>query len=161
MHALLDVHVLDYILDEGQEALGAVLRACDAGRVTLYPTHLLRDELDAMPLDRGERWARLEALRARLPWAEPVPTAGFVLGTSRLDGAALLSWSDVETLDGLIGPNPENVEDALLAMTALRDGLTLVTNDRRATNRATAAGVAVMTPREFVRACYALTADEG
>jgi predicted nucleic acid-binding protein len=157
LNALLDGHVLDFLLVEGTEAIGTVLKACESGQVTLHSTHILADELNAMPLDKGERWAQLEALRARLTWAEPVPTAGFIVETSRLNEATLLPWSDVETLQELMGNDPRNAEDALLAMTALRDGLTLVTADKAATKRARAAGVVVLDPLAFVRACHERT----
>lgn len=158
LRVLLDGHVLDYLLDEGPEAVAVVLRACEAGEVVLYETHVLRDELDAMPPDKGERWAELEALRARLTWAPRLPTAGLILDTSRLDEATLIPWDDVPVMEGLIGTDLRNAEDALLAMTARRDSLILVTADRGATNRAHAAGVEVLTPRDFVRACHSRVA---
>jgi len=104
----------------------------------LYITHIQRDELLRTPnVERRERL--LKAVNVLNP--NQVPTSSFLLGVSQLDAAILND--DGSIYDGMISrirrldshdgknpkfPNPE--ADALIAETAIKNGLTLVTLDQ-------------------------------
>jgi rRNA-processing protein FCF1 len=145
--AVLDGNVLDYLADHPDD-VAVVEAARDSGRVKLLATHILRDELDAIESD-GEKWARLEAVRGRLGFEE-VATRGFVLDVSWLDKAQLTSWPEVDEFAQLSVGNPKHAQDALLALTAKRDGAVLVTADKGLTGRARALGIEVLDPAGFV-----------
>lgn len=162
--ALFDSHVLDHLADSPDD-LATLLQAQREGYLRLISTHILRDEIDAMLVDRQgaptdahrPRWRQLDAVLKALSF-DVRPTAGFVLDASRLDMAALGSEGD--GYDELSVNNIKNTEDALLTLTAERDGAMFVTNDRGARNRALARGVQAIPPTEFIKMLPARVHDD-
>jgi hypothetical protein len=151
--ALFDGHVLDFLADDS-EALRVVLDALDDGRLALVYTHVLQDELNAMPAEKAEKWARLEALRSRLA-GQHVTTAFMAPGISKIGQARLASWDDMEIIQRLIVGNPKHMEDALLAMTARAENATLITCDRSFRNRAISEGIEAQSPVALIRRLHA------
>jgi hypothetical protein len=145
---MFDTNVFNRILD-GQLSM-------DANRcpILAYATHIQRDEINNTT-DRDRRTRLLEVFHEET--TESVPTNSFVLGTSRLDEACLArdrviptssavwdtsrwdeaSWGDEDSifalmkaeLDSLNRGKVNNVQDILIAETALKKKLTLVTDD--------------------------------
>jgi hypothetical protein len=143
--ALFDRNVLSW-LDARPPELDVVRRAVTDGRLQLIDTHLLADELN--PPDVEER-DRLDALRVELQ-GRAVPTQGFVIGVSRLDQGTIISEDDAAVYDTLTVNNPRHAEDALLALTANREGAVLVTGDHKLIGRAKLHGIAVLYPSELL-----------
>ena len=90
-----------------------------------YLTHVQVDEISNCP-DPDKR-ARL-VLFMQVLNSQVIPTESFVIGTSRLGFAKL---SDGKMMEELRGTNIKNSEDALIGETAIKNGLTVVTNDQR------------------------------
>jgi predicted nucleic acid-binding protein len=145
--ALFDGNVLDW-LHARPDALRTVREAIAGGRLRLVSTHVLEDELTAIA--DPERLAILEALEHEFA-GERVPTRGFVFDISRLDQAALFSESDADLFHTLNVRNPKHAEDALLALTADREGAVLVTCDDRFTKRAQRQAITVLHPSDLLQ----------
>lgn len=123
----------------------------------VYVAHLQEDELANTP-DTVRRDALL-ALATRLV-AEPIPTSSAVWDVSKFGQA---KWtkrnslfekirSKIRAEDASAGKKlrPQNqTRDALLGETAIREGLTLVTNDKGLTAVVRACGGAVVSLLEF------------
>jgi len=95
-----------------------------------YVTHIQSDEIRATR--NAQRREQLERIFSDFP-SKNLPTASFVLDHSRL-GMASLSDGEVNAklrnrLVELGGENRGNVNDVLIAETAILSGLTLVTHD--------------------------------
>jgi len=129
---MFDTNIFDEILD-GKVELPENLR--------YYVTHLQRDEILDMPEHERERKEKLLKI-FNVVQEEIIPTEGFVVGVSRLNLAKLMSREDSELynkmferltkLDKEAGKlkSPENrAKDILIALTCLKNCLTLVTND--------------------------------
>jgi hypothetical protein len=121
------------LLAESDGRLETVRELVERGELELVETHVQRDEHSR--ITDPEKRARVRSVPTR-----STPTWGFVLGTSRLGEARL---GPAEPIEGVCRGNLDHAEDALIASTALFDGCTLVTNDRRLTNRARKLGVDV------------------
>ena len=129
---MFDTNIFDEILD-GKVELPENLR--------YYVTHLQRDEILNIPEHERERKEKLLKI-FNVVQEEIIPTEGFVVGVSRLNLAKLMSREDSELynkmferltkLDKEAGKlkSPENrARDILIALTCLKNCLTLVTND--------------------------------
>jgi predicted nucleic acid-binding protein len=136
--AVLDTNAVDHLLDAPDLNL-QVVSAVEGGKLRLLYTHVTVDEVARVP-DAARRAGLLSLLTA---FAEAVPTGDFVVGTSRV-GMARLSGEN-SPIDALRSPTGGHTFDALIAGTALYEGAQLVTYERRLTNRATAAGITVVT----------------
>ena len=140
MLVIFDSNVYDVFADD--EVLRLTLGdAIDAGRLRLLSTHVHRDELTAVADTR-----RRERLLAVLRLAEPVATGGFVLGSSRLGDARLMSEADATVFDTTMRngmSDTRGTNDALIA-TARFENATLVSQDRRCRARAQRAGVSAI-----------------
>lgn len=125
------------------------------GQVEAYATHVQRDKIENTR-DAARKAALREIVRDVLIVAQP--TSSFVLGVSRLDEARLGGDRIVTTRSGVYGasayrqanytPNDNlfapiklaldelnnqklnNVQDALIAETAIKEGHVLITDDR-------------------------------
>jgi predicted nucleic acid-binding protein len=121
---MLDTNVFNRLLD------GSVDLVKLAGKL-YYATHIQIDEIRATR--SAERRSKLENVFSEV-LTEQLPTQSFVLDVSRLDEACLSDGELYgELLDRLNQRNkakPNNIQDALIAETALTSGLTLVTEDR-------------------------------
>ena len=60
------------------------------------------------------------------------------------------AFADAGPIEAVRRGNPKHTEDALIAATALRDNLVLVTNDHLLSRRATELGVEVWTPERLL-----------
>lgn len=140
---LCDAHVADAILD-APGALGRVKSLTTEGVIELLMLPSMRDELGRTT----DEETRLRLLHV------PFTTHGaavFVLGESRLDVGDRLGSEEVGAqFETLRGGNPAHTQDAMMATTAIRDGLILVSNDKKARNRARTAGATVMTTSELL-----------
>ena len=149
LDCMFDTNVFNRILD------GVVPIDALRGRVNAHATHIQRDEI-ARTKDDGRRRA-LEAVFGDLTGAA-VPTASLVLGVSRVGAARLggervvptnsavwdastwdqAKWSANDNLyvpvkadlDALNGGKRNNIHDALIAETAIKDGFVLITDDQ-------------------------------
>ena len=145
---MFDTNVFNRILD------GAIPLAKLTGRVEAYATHIQRDEINGTK--DSERRAALARTFSEVV-AGAVPTDSFVIGVSRLGEARLSGERIVPTasavygvstcgqaryaaadnlytalkvrLDSLNGQRPNNVQDALIAETSIKEGHVLVTED--------------------------------
>ncbi len=126
MRLMFDTVVFNRILD-GQLNMGS-LRA----GVTIYATHVQLDEL-SNTRDTARRTALTNVFQGTID--AKTATSSFVLGVSRLDEAALGNaeddlYSSIKgELDRLNKSKPNNVQDALIAETAIRQSFVLVTDD--------------------------------
>ena len=149
LECMFDTNVFNRILD------GVISVDALSGRVNAHATHVQRDEIAKTKND-----TRRNALQTVFSSVtdRTVPTASLVLGVSRVGEARLggghvvptssAVW-DVSTfgqakwtandnlyspikadLDALNGGKGNNIQDALIAETAIKDGYILVTEDR-------------------------------
>jgi predicted nucleic acid-binding protein len=145
---MFDTNVFNRILD------GVIPISMLSGRVQAYATHIQRDELERTK--NRERRAALASVFGQV-LAGSLPTGSLVLGVSRLGEARLGGERVVHTasavygvskydqakysandnlyaalkdrLDSLNGQRSNNVPDALIAETSIKEGHTLVTDD--------------------------------
>ncbi|MGY2876541.1 putative nucleic acid-binding protein [Marmoricola sp. URHA0025 HA25] len=141
MLVLFDSNVYDVFADdEGlRQTLGDPI---DGGRLHLLTTHVQRDELTAVGDAR-----RRERLLGVLRLAEPVAAGGFVLGSSRLGEARLMSEADAAVFDTKMRNGMRDAggtNDALIIATASFENAMLVSEDRRCRARAQRAGVSAV-----------------
>jgi predicted nucleic acid-binding protein len=115
-----------------------IRRLVSSGALTILTTHIQEDQLAEV----RSRWKRVRI--ARIPRVS-VPTSEFVIGYSRLGRARLGTGEPFET----IRSTPTHTKDGLIGATASREGVILVTEDRRLTSRASAAGVTVWNFGQF------------
>jgi predicted nucleic acid-binding protein len=120
---MFDTNVFNRLLD-GSVDLGKL-----AGKVCCA-THVQIDEIRATK--SAERRSNLENVFTEV-LSEQLPTQSFVLNVSRLDEARLgdgeLYGELLNRLNQRNKAKPNNVQDALIAETALANSLTLVTED--------------------------------
>jgi hypothetical protein len=124
---LLDTNVIDKALAD-PDLCELFVRASLELAVTFYVTHLAIDEVEKIPIDRGERRHALLHVLAKLP-ADRIATSTLVLGISRFDEACFGSDRDAEDFVRLTGGNVRHAEDAMLALTARSIGATVVSED--------------------------------
>src|SRR5215218_6101247 len=117
--AMVDSMIFDSLVAGGDTA-EAVLGAIRDGRLKLRTTHVQEDQLAAI-LDEAKRSAI-----AAIP-REVVPSSVFVLGVSRLGEARLGAGDDYEA----IRRGSKDIEDAIIAATAVSEADVLVTEDKR------------------------------
>jgi predicted nucleic acid-binding protein len=129
---LLDSMIHDFLV-EAPQRMSALTKLVERGDVELVSTHIQADEIARTP--DAEKRERLQRVPTR-----PTPTAGIVLDVSRLDMSA---FADAGPIEAVRRGNPKHTEDALIAATALREDLVLVTNDHVLSRRATDLGVEV------------------
>jgi restriction endonuclease S subunit len=129
---MFDTNIFDEILDEKIE-LPKNLR--------YYVTHIQYDEILNIPMNKKERREKLLKIFNKVP-KEVIATEGAVLGVSRLELSKLMSKEDAELYDKMLKKlkeldeksgkkkTPENqARDILIALTCMKNCLTLVTND--------------------------------
>lgn len=146
---MFDTNIFNHLFTGMAELSGFV------GRAKFYATHVQIDELKQTS-DTKRKAALLQVFEEITDIR--VPTESFVLGSSRLDEAKLGGERPVTTesavwgvsrwgeckwtasdnlyepikseLDRLNHSKPNNVQDALIAETSIKNGFTLVTHDR-------------------------------
>jgi len=124
---MFDTNIFNRILD------GVVEIIKFSEKAHFYATHVQLDELKAT--SNTQRRQELIAVFEEVAGSKKVPTESFVFGVSRLDEAKLgdeendlYSRMKVE-LDKLNKNKPNNIQDALIAETAIKNNIALVTED--------------------------------
>lgn len=123
---MFDTNVFNRILD------GAVEISEFRGKAHFYATHVQLDELKRT--SNTQRRQELIAVFEEVTDTK-VPTESFVLGVSRLGEAKLGGDEDhlcsemKAEIDKLNKNKPNNIQDALIAETAIKNQFTLVTED--------------------------------
>ena len=141
---LLDTVIFNRLLDRK-------LEPSVFGDVQLYATHLQGDELNETP-DPLRRGSLLSTFKQVAP--APIATESFILGLSRLDNAKLASSDTLyHSILKEIGEKPKNPNnprrDALIGETAIRNGLTLITDDQSLRDAVNKLGGMALTLAEF------------
>lgn len=136
LRAMLDNNAFDE-LSLPDAARDLVEAAVDAGRLELVVTHVVIEEVNAHPdPDKRRLLQRVTVVATH--------TAGWILGTSVLDAAALPTDEEVSILNDVILGNPKHVNDALILTTARREQIPVVTSDKRLRGQCAKHGVATM-----------------
>ena len=134
---ILDTNIFNHIV-EGKVDVSTLFHG-----PPLYATHIQLDEIKETT-DK-EKQSQLKKLFSELP-QDSLPTASFVLDVSRLGQARLSSGELYEKLRGRLEKlgrrKRSNIKDALIAETAIKAGLVLVTHDRHLFKAATEFGCA-------------------
>jgi rRNA-processing protein FCF1 len=121
---MFDTNIFNHVLDGGVDVAPFV------GKAHFLITHVQVDELSKTsdPCRKTSLLAVFESVPQKT-----VPTKTFVLGTSKLDraevGEGTLYAKMKSELDQLNKSKPNNVKDALVAETAVKNEFTLVTDD--------------------------------
>ncbi|PWB81404.1 MAG: hypothetical protein C3F08_02000 [Candidatus Methylomirabilota bacterium] len=124
---MFDTNIFNRILD------GAVEIGRFRGEAHFYATHVQLDELKAT--SNVQRRQQLLAVFEEVAGNNQISTESFVLNVSCLNEAKLGNEKDdlfsrIKTeLDKKNGSKPNNIQDVLIAETALKNGFTLVTHD--------------------------------
>jgi len=144
---MFDTNIFNRVLDGGIDVAPFV------GKARFLATHVQLDELSRTS-DQSRRTSLL-AVFEKVP-QETVPTKTFVLQTSVLDSAevgegTLYSKMRCE-LDQLNKGKPNNVEDALIAETAIKNDFTLVSDDRDLSQVTKQNGGSCVNLKEFLAA---------
>jgi restriction endonuclease S subunit len=129
---MFDTNIFDKILDEKIEL---------PKNLKYYVTHIQHDEILNIPMDKKERREKLLKIFNKVP-KEVIATEGAAIEVSRFDLSKLMSKEDAELYDKMLKKleeldeksgkkkTPENrARDILIALTCMKNCLTLVTND--------------------------------
>ncbi len=123
---MFDTNIFDAILDEKID-LNSLSEENE-----YYVTHIQHDEIEAISNPRKEeRKKRLLEIFEELN-KENISTESFVLNISRLNRAKLGKGN---LLEKLRQGNLKHTEDALIGETAIKNDITLITNDDRLKNK--------------------------
>jgi predicted nucleic acid-binding protein len=124
---MFDTNIFNHILDGKSE----INEFC--GKARFYATHVQIDEIKKT--SDIKRRQELLAIFEEMAGNNKIPTESFVLGVSRLNEAKLGDkkkdlYSKIKTsLDKRNRNKPNNIEDALIAETSVKNSLVLVTHD--------------------------------
>jgi predicted nucleic acid-binding protein len=148
---LLDSNALDPLLTQvgAYEVLDQAVRS---EKLAVFFTHVTIDEVAATPDLAKRQWL----LNLLVFLGRPIATSVMVLDYSRLDFCRLIADDDTAS-EPLRSGNIKHSRDALIAHTALHEGFTLITNEKRLTARAREQCVEVLTTVELLtefRAAY-------
>jgi restriction endonuclease S subunit len=129
---MFDTNIFDEILNEKIEL---------PKNLKYYVTHIQHDEILNIPMDKKERREKLLKIFNKVP-KEVIATEGAAIEVSRFDLSKLMSKEDAELYDKMLKKleeldeksgkkkTPENqARDILIALTCMKNCLTLVTND--------------------------------
>jgi rRNA-processing protein FCF1 len=141
---LLDSNALDPLLTQ-VGAYEVLDQAVKSAKLAIFFTHVTIDEVAATP-DLGKRQWLLNLL---VFLGQPIATRVMVLDYSRLDFCRLIADDDT-AFEPLRSGNIKHSCDALIAHTALHEGFTLITNEKRLAERAREQGVEVLTTAQLL-----------
>ena len=122
MNIILDSNVFDDLVN-GKLDLKIIVNR------NVYITHIQIDELNKCPDE--EKRAKLFNSLLEIK-SEKIPTESNIIGTSRIGSAKI---GDGNLIDKLIKDNYKNTNDALIGETAIKNKMTLITNDHKLKNR--------------------------
>ena len=141
---IFDSHTFDYISD-GKLNIDKILSSKIKG-FEYYISHIQVEELSNCP--EADKRAKLSLIKTKIA-PILIPTESFILGTSRL-GHARLGTGNIFNQITKTSENKEKfTNDALIGETAIKVGLTLVTNDSKLKNRVKAEGGKAISLEEF------------
>ena len=131
---LLDGNIFDELLINA-ELKRLMLKFSHTGRIKFISTHVEKDEIDAIPFEKAEKWVQINLLRDKLR-ASYVPVSGFLLDRSKLRESKFISHQEMEKLVNSINGNSKYINDSVLALTAKENDAILVTNDAKLLKKA-------------------------
>ncbi len=112
-----------------------MLKFSHEGLIKLISTQVEKDEIDAIPFEKAEKWAQINVLRGELKISQ-VPASGLLLDLSKLGASKFISHQEMEKLVNSINGNLNYINDSVLAMTAKENDATLITNDAKLLKKA-------------------------
>jgi Predicted nucleic acid-binding protein, contains PIN domain len=110
----------------------------------IYITHIQVDEINKCE-DREKRGRLFNFMTQIRP--EKIPTESFIIGTSRIGSAKIVDGNLIEELRG---GNYKKTNDALIGETAIKNNLTLITNDKKFKNKVIELGGKALTVDELL-----------
>lgn len=113
--------------------------------IEVYITHLQVDEINECS-DTEKRAQLFNSMTELRP--HKVPTESFCIGVSRIGDAKINDGSGL--IQKLEAGNSNNAHDALIGETAIKNGLTLITNDKKFKNRVIELGGMAITTKELL-----------
>ncbi len=140
MRVMLDCNGFDALVRD-DETMAAVVAAITSNALELWVTEAQYDEAMKAPREKVERFHRLP-----LHWTT---TAGFVIGQSRLGAANFASNEELEIFNA--SAPTLKPRDVLVLLTARREGISVVTSDKKLTKACGRCSVEVLTPDELLR----------
>lgn len=140
MKVIFDSNVFDDII-KGKIDLDIINKS----GIDIYITHLQVDEINECP-DKEKRALLFNFMTTIRP--NKIPTESFCIGVSRINGTKINDGSGL--IEKLQAGNPNNANDALIGETAIRNELTLITNDKKLKNRVIVFGGKALTVDELL-----------
>jgi predicted nucleic acid-binding protein len=142
LRVMLDSNAFNALaLDDRVRAM--VERAVDGGLLELVVTHVQADELSRTPdADLRRRLLRLTVVATM--------TAAFVIGVSRVGMAAIGTDEENAIYEAVTNGNVRHAEDALILITARREGIPVVTDEKRLPKQCRQHNVQTMTTHELL-----------
>ena len=110
----------------------------------IFITHIQVDEINEFS-DKDKRARLFNSMTEVRP--EKIPTESFIIGTSRIESAKI---GDGNLLEELRMGNYKKTNDALIGETAIKNELTLITNDKRFRNKVIELGGKALTVDELI-----------
>ena len=154
-NCMFDTNIFDKILD-GQISVEAIAECVD-----VYATHIQSDEIDR--IRNPERRKHLRRIFAKFFSGDTCSDDGRVVATesavwdvSRWGGA---KWSDGNLYEEIlteldnIKKKPNNIQDSLIAETAIKNGLVLVTEDKNLRRVSGKRGATCFSFEDLLRSC--------
>lgn len=140
---IFDTNIFDDIVD-GILKVSDIVKYKNYKKVEIYVTHIQIDEINKCS-DEDKR-ARLNIFMVKI---RPIliPTSSCVYDISRYDES---KYGNGNILDKIKKGNIDHVEDALIGETAIKEGIILVTNDRRLKNIVIELGGNALFLNEFI-----------
>ncbi len=139
MNIIFDSNVFDDLVS-GKLSAGIISDSCK-----IYVTHIQIDEISNCT--NGEKRARLFQNVVEIQ-PKKIPTESFVVGVSRVGSAKV---SDGDLLEKLRKGNLKRTNDALIGETAIKNNLTLVTNDNQLKSNVNSQGGKAISVDEFTQ----------
>lgn len=124
MKVIFDSNVFDDLINGKLD-----IETLKTGKYKVYITHIQVDEINECP-DNEKRAKLFNFLTEIRP--EKISTESFIIGTSRLGSAKL---GDGNLIEELRMGNYKRTNDALIGETAIKNSLTLITNDKKFRNK--------------------------
>lgn len=140
---IFDTNIFDDIVNEKLK-ISDIAKYKNFKKVKIYVTHIQIDEINKCS-DVDKR-ARLNIFMVKI---RPIliPTSSCAFDISRFDES---KFGDGIIFNKIKRGNIKNVEDALIGETAIKEGITLVTNDKRLMNIVMELGGNAISLNEFI-----------
>ena len=112
-------------------------------KAEVFVTHIQVDELNKCPDTERRANLFLQMTEVR---PQKIPTESFIIGTSRIGSAKIGNGVLIKKLRM---ENLKRTNDALIGETAIKNNLTLITNDKKLKNKVIELGGKALTVSEF------------